>query len=251
MTMNSKIKTILINNDISILGIGDADFLNNNIEGHRPCDLLEGAKRVVVIAKPIPRGVYKVKNRLIEMTWRTHNLYYRNLDTTILSICNMVESGGFIATPIFGCYPMEMKKKNDIWGYVSLINMAVASGVGSIGKNGMLFTKKYGSRLMLGGLITTAPLEFETWPEKDEAQCPEDCYICQEECPVNAISKDGSVDRVACTEYSSRTPVFINVLKSLKKECDQKKVQMLMNITSADENNMNTCTNCISKCPLI
>jgi epoxyqueuosine reductase QueG len=57
--------------------------------------------------------------------------------------------------------------------------MAEVTGIGKIGKNGLLFNPRYGPRLMLGGIVTTASLPAIAWPEKDEGGCPQDCYICK------------------------------------------------------------------------
>ncbi len=72
--------------------------------------------------------------------------------------CNLIEEKGEIAVPVYGCFPYNVLGKGDFWGYMSLVKMAEAVGIGKVGKNGLLFNSKYGPRLMLGGIVTTASL---------------------------------------------------------------------------------------------
>jgi epoxyqueuosine reductase QueG len=125
--------------------------------------------------------------------------------------------------------------------------MAEATGIGKIGKNGLLFHSKYGPRLMLGGIVTTASLPAMAWPEKDEKGCPEDCNICQEQCPVKAIDKAGKVDRIACIKHSMRSPIFSNFMKATSAGSED--VQMINHLMAVDDHSMYRCIQCVSVCP--
>ncbi len=125
--------------------------------------------------------------------------------------------------------------------------MAEAVRIGRIGKNGLLFHSKYGPRLMLGGIVTTASLPSMAWPEKDEKGCPKDCFVCQEQCPVKAIDKSGKVDRVACIKYSMRSLIFSNLMKG--GSLDSEDVQMINHLTAVDDHSMYRCIKCVSVCP--
>jgi epoxyqueuosine reductase len=130
---------------------------------------------------------------------------------------------------------------------MSLVKMAEAAGIGKIGKNGLLFHSKYGPRLMLGGIVTTASLPAMAWPEKDEKGCPEDCFSCQEQCPVSAIDRSGKVDRVGCIKYSMRSPIFSNLMKA--GNFGSEDVQMINHLTAVDDHSMYRCIKCVSVCP--
>ena len=130
---------------------------------------------------------------------------------------------------------------------MSLVKMAGAVGIGRVGKNGLLFHSKYGPRLMLGGIVTTLSLSSMTWPEKDEKGCPEDCLVCQEQCPVKAIDKTGKVDRVACIKYSMRSPIFSNLMKA--GNFGSEDVQMINHLAAVDDHSMYRCIKCVSACP--
>lgn len=130
---------------------------------------------------------------------------------------------------------------------MNLVRMAAAVGIGKVGKNGLLFNSKYGPRLILGGIVTTAKLPLITWPEWDEKGCPEDCYVCQEECPVRAIDRSGRVDRVACIKYSIKSPIFSHLMKM--DHTGHEDVQMMNHLTAVDDHSMYRCVKCVSMCP--
>lgn len=132
-------------------------------------------------------------------------------------------------------------------GNISLVRMAETTGLGKIGKNGLIFHSEYGPRLMLGGIVTTASLPTLTWPERDDSGCPEDCFVCQDICPAGAIDRIGKVDRPACAKHSMQTPLLSFMLKS--KEFSVEDISSIFNTASVDGNAMYTCTKCISDCP--
>lgn len=125
--------------------------------------------------------------------------------------------------------------------------MAESVGIGKTGRNGLLFNSRYGPRLILGGLVTSAALPEITWPDQKETGCPEGCFVCQENCPVKAIDKIGKVDRLACTRHSQKAPLFSYLMKT--KTFDPADVPMLNHVTGVDDHAMYTCIKCVSTCP--
>ncbi len=74
---------------------------------------------------------------------------------------------------------------------------AARSGVGFYGKNTMLITRRYGSWVVLGTLVTTA--EIEPTPPLD-ADCGS-CTLCIDACPTNALDEPGVLDATRCLSY--------------------------------------------------
>ena len=242
-----EIKTFFLQNNIPIFGIAKASSLENEPLDYRPSDMLASAKSILCLGTPISKGIFKCQERSEWMYWRAANVYYRNIDIVLTKAAAMIEEKREIAVPVYGCFPYDIKGKGDFWGYLSLIRMGEATGIGKIGKNGLLFHSQYGPRLLLGGIVTTAALPQMAWPEKDEKGCPKECFACQEECPVKAIDKRGKVDRVACIKYSMRSPIYLNLMRA--GNFDSEDVQMINHVTAVDDHSMYRCIQCVSVCP--
>ena len=74
---------------------------------------------------------------------------------------------------------------------------AARSGVGFYGKNTLLITRKHGSWVVLGTLVTTA--ELEPTPPLD-LDCGS-CRLCIDACPTGALDEPGTVDANRCLSY--------------------------------------------------
>ncbi len=236
-------------NNIPVFGIAKAGFLENEPSGYRPSDMLTSAESIFCFGIPVPKGIFKCEERSESMYWRTASIYYRKIDAVLMQIANLIEEKREIAVPIYGCFPYDIKGKGDFWGYLSLMKMGEAAGIGKVGKNGLLFSSKYGPRLLLGGIVTTASLPSMAWPEKDETGCPKDCFVCQDQCPVKAIDKSGKVDRVACLKYSMKSPIFSSMMKT--GEIPPQDVQMINHVTAVDDHSIYQCIKCVSVCPYL
>jgi epoxyqueuosine reductase len=79
---------------------------------------------------------------------------------------------------------------------------AVRSGVGFYGKNTMLITRRHGSWVVLGTLITD--VDLKSTPPLD-ADCGE-CRLCIDACPTGALDEPGTLDATKCLSYWTQAP---------------------------------------------
>ena len=79
---------------------------------------------------------------------------------------------------------------------------AARSGVGFYGKNTMLITRRHGSWVVLGTLVTEA--EVETTPPL-ELDCGS-CTLCIDACPTGALDEPGTLDATRCLSYWTQAP---------------------------------------------
>ena len=91
---------------------------------------------------------------------------------------------------------------------------AARSGIGFYGKNTLLITRRHGSWVVLGTLVTQAGLE-PTPPLGTD--CGE-CRLCIDACPTDALSDPGVLDANRCLSYwtQSREPFPVEYRAALE-----------------------------------
>jgi epoxyqueuosine reductase len=82
---------------------------------------------------------------------------------------------------------------------------AARSGVGFYGKNTMLITRRHGSWVVLGTLVTD--VEVEPTPPL-ELDCGS-CSLCIDACPTGALDEPGTLDATRCLSYWTQAPSTI------------------------------------------
>ena len=105
---------------------------------------------------------------------------------------------------------------------------AVRAGLGWQGKHSLLISKKYGTFLALGGIITDAVLENSAREEPNRCR---DCSACQEACPVGALTR----------------PHVLNVDRCMSNRLSEENLPP--NIRTAMENRIADCEICQDACP--
>ncbi|HZK10855.1 MAG TPA: tRNA epoxyqueuosine(34) reductase QueG [Atribacterota bacterium] len=91
--------------------------------------------------------------------------------------------------------------------YISLTEKPIArrAGVGWYGKNGIIVTKRFGSWVVLGEIITELELDTDEPLQRD---CG-DCTICIDSCPTRAIVSPYVIDRTKCLQFISERPMNV------------------------------------------
>ncbi len=82
---------------------------------------------------------------------------------------------------------------------------AARSGVGFYGKNTMLITRRHGSWVVLGTLVTQAELE----PTPPLGLDCGSCTLCIDACPTGALDEPGTLDATKCLSYWTQAPAPI------------------------------------------
>ncbi|MBN2115601.1 MAG: hypothetical protein JW730_03470 [Anaerolineales bacterium] len=236
--------------NVSVFGTGPASEMADEPPGFRPEDFLPGTQSLICFGIAMPRGVYDTPAYNLETVWRSQNLMYRRLDTLSLHFATLLEENGFRAIPIYGCMPLGVNEKGTVVGILNQLRMAEIVKIGVIGRNGLLLHSLYGSRLMLGGLLTTASLPAMHYPENEETGCPPDCQICSEACPVNAIMPERKqVKIMRCLRYTSRTPLMSRLKFALLRARNKRAAARYMSLNSFDEHTFHICSKCVALCP--
>jgi epoxyqueuosine reductase len=79
---------------------------------------------------------------------------------------------------------------------------AARAGIGFYGKNTLLITRRHGSWVVLGTLVTEAELEPSPPLELDCGSC----RLCIDACPTGALDEPGTLDATRCLSYWTQAP---------------------------------------------
>src|SRR5919109_1136902 len=79
---------------------------------------------------------------------------------------------------------------------------AARAGVGFYGKNTMLITRRHGSWVVLGTLVTEVEIEPSAPLELDCGSC----RLCVDACPTGALDEPGVLDSTRCLSYWTQAP---------------------------------------------
>lgn len=180
-----------------LCGVATASSLEGAPTGHRPTDIMPGAKSVIVLAKRLP--LEAITNRhLLTMYTRACSTSMMMLDTIALHLaCWLEDQGGrAVAIPADDPYTSWDEENMRGMGDLSHRHAAVAAGLGQLGKNSLLLTPQYGNRVHLVTVLTDLYLEPDLPP--NEALCPAECRICLDLCPTGALDGNQQVVQKLC-----------------------------------------------------
>jgi epoxyqueuosine reductase len=162
-----------------LVGIADVDAVREVKTD--PPDLLDSFTRVLSIAIQLPSAAFEMisdqPTPIYSAVYQTAN---RMLDDIAYRTTIELERGGFFSLPI----PASQVLDREDWaGAISHKAVARVAGLGWIGKNLLLITPEYGSRVRLVTVLTNAPLDVDG-PVKNRCGT---CMMCRDACPAEAI----------------------------------------------------------------
>lgn len=189
-----------------LFGVASVDRFDGALKGHHPCDLLKGAKSVIVIGLPVPKNSVNyhkllTDSEIIKGAFREEYLqkyYYQKTGYEILntrleqigySLNLILEEKGWDTiyfTPNYGGLGDIQSRVPGHAGIFSMRHAAVRAGLGEFGLNNLVLTSRYGPRVRFNALITDA--ELEPTPLLQEKLCLGlSCGICIKKCGGQAI----------------------------------------------------------------
>jgi epoxyqueuosine reductase QueG len=197
--LSKRLKKKALDFGADVVGVAGNEGFDKASEGHRPEDILKGARCVISLGFAQP-------NTVIQKAMPTQ--YTRNI-FTVASLADQVaylltlwiETQGYEAIPISarGMYMAAMV--GELRGDLSHKHAAVLAGLGEIGVNTLLINPEFGNRLMLSSIVTNAPL-IQDKPFSKRLCKGEECLRCVEVCPVRAITPAGKIEEMKCSKYS-------------------------------------------------
>ncbi len=194
--LSDKLRREAVERGLDVIGFADAspfrDYLLKNSSRRDPSLSLVDARTIVVA------GVYIGGMAL--PSWdkpshgRTSRLY---LSGYFLDVVEPMEPlAGVLKAEGFSAKVCDSGARGG--SIVPLKLAAIRAGLGWQGRQSLLVSKKYGTFLALGGILTNAELEHNTQEEKNRCK---NCRLCLEACPVNALETPFVLDYGACLSY--------------------------------------------------
>lgn len=105
-----------------------------------------------------------------------------------------------ILPELSGLYPHESFYGFSDHSPINEKTAAAKAGLGVIGKNSLLISRRYGSYVFIGGILTSLAVDCRAEP----VQHCSGCGLCIQMCPVGAISEDGSICQERCLSALSQ-----------------------------------------------
>jgi epoxyqueuosine reductase len=163
----------------------------------------EDARSVVVLARRLLAGLGRLQAHDDRHKQYATELTISDLEEIQLKLVYFLEDHGHpaITVPPVHVDPRHYDRDGDTRGPLSLPHAAVEAGLGTLGLNLMLLTPEFGPRVILGAVLTSAPLEPDR-PLAEPLCLGEACGRCLLACPGDAI-RQWALDKRRCAPYAS------------------------------------------------
>ncbi len=210
--MNSKtIKERVIELGADLCGVASHERFAETPKGFSPLNIVENGGSFIVFAKRMPEEL------LFE---ESHNRYYqinnqitREVDEIAMLCASELTKKGIKSVPIL------FDSSGNPGSNFSLKYAAYLAGLGVIGKNTLLLNKNFGNMINIGAVVVD--LELESDLLADYQGCPNECNLCVQACPRQAL--DGKkVNSSRCKpviEYKSESGVFLKKCSICRRVC--------------------------------
>lgn len=234
------INAFIKNKNIHDYAVMDIESIDAPV-GYHPKDILPTSKRLILLVRIIPEYVFKIDSKS-----KSFFLYelIREMDRISFELSTQLFNEGYRSVSLPCFFPVKIDK-GKLRGYISFKHLAEQAGLGSIGLNTLLISKKYGNRLCLTAVITEKELDLLTHESSNL------CFMCKKcinSCPSKAIDENG-VKVTKCINFNTPIPkIFRPLMKPLMNYGITKKyIEIVVNTMSWNTDMV--CSECLINCP--
>lgn len=171
----------------------DMQYLERYIDiRENPSLLLENSKSLIsfIVSYNIELPDNKDDNLLKFASYSLFNDYHKAIKQALYELIHCIQDiyPNFKAVAFVDSAPILEKV------------IAKEAGLGWIGKNSLLINKTFGSKILIGEIITNFSTDYNNELEKDLC---EDCNNCIASCPNKSIQKDCTINSNLCNSYQT------------------------------------------------
>ncbi len=168
-------------------------YMQNYIEKREdPSLLLENAKTIIsfIVSYNTETIDNMTNNSLKFASYSLSEDYHKSIKIALYRLISCIQEiyPDFKAIPYVDSAPLFEKL------------IAKEAGLGWIGKNSCLINKDYGSKILIGEIITNYSTDYNTVIQEDNCK---ECSNCKDNCPNKAINDDRSINANLCSSYQT------------------------------------------------
>jgi epoxyqueuosine reductase len=168
----------------------DMSYLAEHVEERmNPAKLLDGAMSVICLAASYAPGGDEPDADAFIARYARGRDYHKVLKKRAHALCDRIraETPSFVGRAFVDAAPVAER------------NLAVAAGLGWIGRNGSLIVPGLGSYVLLAEIVCNLPLR----PDEPRQSGCGDCSKCLAACPTGAIVEPGVIDARRCISFQT------------------------------------------------
>ena len=200
MGLKQELQELALANGMKYFGVASVDRFANMPEGHRPGDLLPGAKSVLVMGMVIPDGAINgnlrafegLRHAIFSYVVYGYNKINDQLDWAALQAIFHIEKKH--KHTAYGIPASKPRDEELFMGAMSNRYAAVCAGLGEFGWSGFVLTPQDGPRVRWISVITDAGMDPDPLYGGSKLCDKGKCHTCVEVCPTGALSREKAVE---------------------------------------------------------
>jgi len=177
--------------ELDFIGFCSAESFDEAPEDRKPRVYLEDVRSIISIGYRLNCGPIQNLHASRSAYMLEHDYANRHLDQASQKITRFLEERGFDAIGFdsgAGFYNEAGKTPERFAGDFSHKHAAVACGLGKFGLNNLVLSPRWGPRIRLSTIITSAQLKYDLPLGENPCLTPE-CEECVKICPVHALDR--------------------------------------------------------------